>query len=120
MPEPPAPEPEEVVAVARAAPQRQRKEPTPAPPPPQPPEPKCRGRPKAKAQAAPAPRALTPESPRTEKQRAWREYREANATAHAQRRDHYSSMLSRALCCEIVKHPYALRLATAVRNNPAK
>ena len=90
-PEATPPEPEE--AVAKAAPKRKRRE-SAAPPPPPEPEPKRRGRPKARAEA-PAARAPTPESPRTAKQRAWREYREANAVAHAQRRDHYSSMLSR-------------------------
>ena len=36
-----------------------------------------------------------PEFPRTAKNRLWAEYREAQAFAHTQRRDHFSGLLGR-------------------------
>ena len=59
-----------------------------APPPPPP----TRER---KPRKAPQRPETPPESPRTAKSRLWGEYREAQASAHAQRRDHFSGLLGR-------------------------
>ena len=72
--------------------------------PPPPPNPRARKPPKAppppprerKPRKAPPQRPETPpETPRAAKTRLWGEYREAQATAHTQRRDHFSGLLGR-------------------------
>ena len=75
------------------------------PPPPKPrerkprnppvPPPKPRERKPRKVTPVPEERPEAPESPRTAKHRLWSEYRAAQTSAHAQRRDHFSGLLGR-------------------------
>ena len=97
-PEEPAEEPIEAPSEPDEPPpppkQRERKprKPPPPSPPPSPPPPPPKKRPKRVVHQQPE---TPPETPRAAKSRMWREYREAQASAQTQRRDHFSGILDR-------------------------
>ena len=90
---------EESVPVEESLPVEEASEPpiedTPSDPGDPPPPPKPRERKPRKVTPVPEERPETPESPRTAKHRLWSEYRAAQTSAHAQRRDHFSDILGR-------------------------